>query len=547
VGHAVKVLRDPWGFLRSLPAHGDMIRVSVGPLKAVMVCDPELISQILLDDRTYDKGGLLFDRAREVFGDGLVTCPHAVHRRERRLVQPAFHRSRLPGYARVMTEQATLLTSRWRDGQVLDMPAEMLSMTMHIMLQSMLGGTLPPENLRQAVSDAIVVQHATYRRTFTPAVLNRIPTPGNLRYERAVAGLRNTVTDIIAKAHAAPADHGDLLSALLAARDPGNPDDSADGSQSERLSSTELRNEVLTFLVAGSETIAIALSWALYLVACNPGIQDRLWTETDRVLGGRPVSLDHLPDLKMADQIINEALRLYPPAGLIWTRIVTASTSLGGYDIPSGTTIAYSPYVLHRLARFYPDPDVFNPDRWDAGQKHSSPRNNAFIPFGGGARKCVGDQFGVTEAVLALTVIASRWRLEPVPGQEHPAIAASMGPRQLKMRLSARTATKVNLPRAQILARAHGSILGIVRQVLPPRETGKPIAQVARALRSARARPGTGQPARPLRAVYGAGHRYLRIAGSRVNTTGSPVRKRERSRIRKTASGNAYKECERQA
>jgi cytochrome P450 len=441
VGHAVKIFRDPWGFLRSMPAHGDMTRVGLGPLRAVMVCDPELISQILLDDRTYDKGGPLFDRAREVFGDGLVTCPHAVHRRERRLVQPAFHRSRLPDYARIMTEQATLLTSGWRDGQVLDMPAEMLSLTMHIMLQAMLGGILPPEALDQAVSDAIVVQHATYRRTITPAVLNRIPTPGNLRYERALAGLRNTVTDIIAKAHAAPADHGDLVSALLAARDPGSRDGSADDSQRERLSSAEVRDEVLTFLVAGSETTAIALSWALYLVACNPGIEDRLWIETDRVLDGRPVSLDHLPDLKMAHRIITETLRLYPPAGLIWTRIVTANTRLGSYDIPAGTTIAYSPYAVHRLASCYRDPDVFDPDRWDAELQHSLPRNNAFIAFGGGARKCVGDQFGVTEAVLALTIIASRWRLEPVPGQEHPAIAGSMGPRQLNMRLSARTAT----------------------------------------------------------------------------------------------------------
>jgi cytochrome P450 len=442
VGHAVKALRDPRGFLRSLPAHGDVIRISVGPLKAVMVCDPELTSQILLNDRTYDKGGLLFDRAREVFGDGLVTCPHAMHRRERRLVQPAFHRNRLSGYAQVMTEGTSLLTGRWRDGQVLDMPAEMLSLTMHNMLQAMLGGTLPAEDLRQLVSDAIEVQHATYRQTFTPAVLNRIPTPGNRRYQRALAGLHNTVTDIIAKAEVDSADHGDLLSALLASRDSDNPGCPVGGSQSERLSSTELRNEVLTFLVAGSETTAIALSWALYLVACNPDVQQRLWAETDRVLDGGPVSLDHLPDLVFANQIITETLRLYPPAGMIWTRMVTADTRLGSYDIPAGTTIAYSPYALHRLARYYPDPDVFNPDRWDAEMQHSAPRNNAFLTFGGGARKCIGDQFAVTEAVLALADIASRWRLEPVSGQKHPAITPSMGPRDLKMRLSARNASE---------------------------------------------------------------------------------------------------------
>ncbi len=442
MGHAVKALRDPRGFLRSLPAHGDLMRVSVGPLKAVMVCDPELVSQVLLNDRTYDKGGLLFDKAREVFGDGLVTCPHAMHRRERRLVQPAFHRGRLPGYAQVMNEGTTLLTSRWRDGQVLDMPSEMLTLTLHNMLQAMLGGTLPPEDMRQAVSDALVVLHATYRQTFTPALLNRIPTPGNRQYQRAVAGLHNTVTDIIAKAQVDPEDRGDLLSALLTARDTGNPGCPADGSQSERLSSAELRNEVLTFLVAGSETTAIAMSWALYLISRNPDIQERLWAETDRVLDGRPVSPDHLPDLKIANQIITETLRLYPPAGMIWTRLVTADTRLGGYDIPAGTTIAYSSYALHRQARHYADPDVFNPDRWDAEMLHAAARNKAYFPFGGGARKCIGDQFAITEAVLALTEIASRWRLEPIPGQKYPAVTASMGPRALKMRLSARTASE---------------------------------------------------------------------------------------------------------
>ncbi|RDG37780.1 cytochrome P450 [Streptomyces corynorhini] len=439
VGHAMKAIRDPRKFLRSLPEHGDMIRVSVGPLKAVMVCDPELTSQILLNDRTYDKGGPLFDMAREVFGDGLVTCPHAMHRRERRLVQPAFRRSRLSGYARVMTEGTTLLTDRWRAGQVLDMPAEMLSLTMHNMLQAMLGGTLPPEDLRQLVGDAIVVQHATYRQAFAPEVLKRIPTPGNRRYQRALAGLHGTVTDIIAKAEMCPADHGDLLSALLASRDPGSPDDPADAGRSERLNSVELRNEVLTFLVAGSETTAISLSWALYLIACNPDVQERLWAETDRVLDGGPVSPDHLPDLKIANQIITETLRLYPPAGMIWTRIVTEDTRLGGHDIPAGTTIAYSPYALHRLERYYPDPEVFNPDRWDAETQHSTPRNSAYLTFGGGARKCIGDQFAVVEAVLALADIASSWRLDLVPGQKHPAITTSMGPRDLKMRLSART------------------------------------------------------------------------------------------------------------
>jgi cytochrome P450 len=440
VGHAVKALRDPRGFLRSLPAHGDVVSVSVGPLKAVMVCDPELTSQILLNDRTYDKGGLLFDRARLVFGDGLVTCPHALHRRERRLVQPAFHRNRLSGYAQVMTEGTSLMTGKWRHGQILDMPAEMLNLTMHNMLQAMLGGTLPPQDLRQLVSDAIDVQHASYRQTFTPAVLNRIPTPGNRRYQRALAGLNNTVVDIIAKAQANPEDHGDLLSALLASRDTEASECPVGGGQSERLSSAELRNEVLTFLVAGSETTAIALCWALYLIAGHPDIQRRLWAEVDRVLEGKPVSLDHLPDLKFADQIVTEALRLYPPAGLIWTRMVTADTRLGDYDIPAGTTIAYSPYAMHRLPRYYPDPDAFDPDRWDAEKRHSTSRNNAFLTFGGGARKCIGDQFAVTEAVLALADIASRWRLERMPGQGDPAIAPSMGPRDLKMRLTDRAA-----------------------------------------------------------------------------------------------------------
>ncbi|WP_280465413.1 cytochrome P450 [Nocardia brasiliensis] len=426
IGHLVPLLRDPLAFLKSLPVHGDLVSVRVGRFTSVVVCDPGLTLQVLRDDETYDKGGPLIDRAREVAGEGLATCSHRRHRRQRRLVQPAFQPDRLGCYAQAMTEQAEAVTDSWHDGQILDVTAAMTTLTAQVILATLFSNSLPIDLLRPAVDDVATVVAATTRRMITPAPLDRLPTRGNRRYEQARARLRSTIDGIVAERRAGVDDQGDLLSALVAARDVE--------SGGRALPDDEVADQVVTFFIAGTETAASVLSWGLQLLSGHPDIRRRVQCEVDSVLEGRPATYADLPRLELVNRIIKETLRLWPPVWMI-TRVVTRDTELGGYGIPAGTTVVYSPYLLHHRRDLYPNPDRFDPGRHDSGQCPPG----MFIPFGRGARKCVGDRFAMILAPLALASITARWTLIPVPGiKVRPSRRVLMAPHGLYMQVAAR-------------------------------------------------------------------------------------------------------------
>jgi cytochrome P450 len=430
IGHAWPLLRDPLAFLASLPAHGGLVQVRLGGLAAVVVCDPGLTREVLLDDRTYDKGGPIYDGLRELVGDGIASSPHCAHRRQRRLIQPAFHPGRIPGYAETMAARIAAATGRWHEGQVLDVVPELLAITMQTTVETMFSGVLTPQGLREAVEDFTTVVVGIFRRMLLPPLLNRLPTPGNHRYHQARSRLRRTVGAVLCDRRAEPrgTDHGDLLSALLA-------EDPADGG----LSDTEVSDQILTFFAAGAETTAATVSWALHLLSGHPCLRDQVYAEVDTVLAGAPVSPQHLPRLELTGRVVIEAVRLYPPGWLL-TRTVTADTTLGGHILPAGTTIIYSPYLIHHRADLFTAPDSFIPDRWAPGAHR--PQRDAFVAFGGGARKCPGEQFGLTEATLALACITAAWHLEPAPGRPvRPAAAAALKPHGLMMRATAHTST----------------------------------------------------------------------------------------------------------
>jgi len=432
LGHLVPLARDPLGFLESLPASGDLVRVRLGPAQAVVICNPDLTREVLRHDRTFDKGGPLYHRIREVLGDGVGTCPHREHRRQRRLLQPAFHPARLPDYAQVMTAQISAVTGSWRDGQSVDVLAEMMTITSTTLAATMFADALPPPVLRQALDDLTTLLAGIYRRMLIPPPLDRLPTPGNRRYHQARTRLRQTLTELITRRRASNTDRNDLLSALLSARD----SDREGGSQG--LSDTEIADQAVTFFAAGAESTATAVAWALHLLTQHPGIYDRLHTEADTVLAGHPATHADLPRLDLTHRVITETLRLWPPAWM-FTRTVTADTRLGEHHLPAGTTIVYSPYLLHRHPGLYERPDRFDPDRWLPDRAQSIHRD-AFIPFGGGARKCIGDTFALTEATLALATITTRWHLHPLPDQQvRPAPVATLRPKNLRLRARSRT------------------------------------------------------------------------------------------------------------
>jgi pentalenene oxygenase len=436
LGHLVPLVRNPVEFLSSLPTHGDLVRIGLGPKIAVVVCNPELVQHVLRHDRVFDKGGPTSERVREAAGNGLATCPYSGHRRQRRLLQPAFHNIRIATYASVMSDQISTITDSWHDGQVLDMNAVMHTLTSTVTAATLFSYSVPDATLRQLIDDVEII----LRRAMMPPLLDRLPTPGNRAYRSAKTHLRATLADVIASRRAEGADHGDLLSALLAARDD-------DGSG---LTDTEIADQIITFFLGGTETTATALAWALYLVDRHPEVAERLHTEVDTVLAGRCAQHSDLPHLQLTGRIITETLRLRPPIWLIF-RLATEDTELGGHRIAAGTTVAYSALLIHHRRDIHTDPERFNPDRWDSTAT-SQPSRGALIPFGGGPHKCIADTFAITEATLALATIAARWRLHTLPRQDvRPALSFSLHPRELRMRATARVGkhadTSGELPR----------------------------------------------------------------------------------------------------
>ncbi|WP_280464788.1 cytochrome P450 [Nocardia brasiliensis] len=428
LGHLVPLLRDPLGFMASLPAYGDVVGIGLGPVAAVVVCDLELTRQVLLHDRIFDKGGALYVGGRELVGDGLATCPHAKHRRQRRLLQPAFHSRRITAYVPVMVQKIAEMVDSWRDGQVVDVKTDLHTFAARVIAATLFGQAIAEATQRRLLRDVEVVFAGNMRQAILPVWLRRWPILGNRACIEAAAEARGILGELVAARRAEGVDHGDLFSALLFAHD------SAGGGQ---LSDEEIIDQVLTFFFAGTDTSAATLAWALILLDQHPSFAARLHAEVDTVLAGRPAAFEDLPNLPFTAQVINEVLRLRPP-GWLQTRTVTEDTELGNYSLAAGTTLIYSSYLIHHRADLYPEPERFDPSRFDPDLP-APPSRHAMLPFATGARKCIGDQFALTEATLALATIAARWRLRTLPGTDtRPTLAVVPQPRQLRMHATAR-------------------------------------------------------------------------------------------------------------
>jgi cytochrome P450 len=392
------------------------------------VSDPELVKDVLAtNDHAYRKLSLL-RMNRLLFGDGLLTSEGEQWRRQRRLAQPAFHQPRTAGYGRLMVAEAEGALAAWRDGETRDVHAELMDLTLRIAGGALLGADMAPH--AAVVADAVrvgVERHAVRVESLLP-LPERFPTPGSLRLQRAVGRLDRVVYRIIDQRRAGDRPQGDLLDLLLAARD-------EDGAG---MTDRQLRDEVLTLLLAGHETTAIALTWALWLLSRHPQVEATLAAEVERVLRGRSPTTDDLPRLGYVNQVVTESMRLYPP---VWAfgREAVHDGELGGYRVAAGTSVVISQWVLHRDPRHFPDPECFHPSRWAGGLARRLPPFT-YLPFGGGPRRCLGGGFAMTEAVLVLAMISQRFRLTLEPGHPvEPWPTITLRPRHgLRMRLHAR-------------------------------------------------------------------------------------------------------------
>jgi cytochrome P450 len=388
--------------------YGDLARIDVVRTSLFLATHPDLVKDVLVtNNRLFGRGrGHL--RMKLLLGDGLLTTDGDAHKRQRRLVQPAFHRQRVESYGDTMAQRAEELADRWRDGSTVDVLGEMMGLTLVIVANTLFGATVDDEV--EEIGSALTAVFEMFGFALMPfsELFDRVPIPTTIRLRRARARLDATIYRIIADRRRSGRDHGDLLSMLLLAQDTG---DEGDGGS---MTDVQLRDEATTLFVAGHETTSNALTWTWYSLSQNPDAEARMHAELDRVLGGRRPGAADLPSLPYTRAVLAESMRLYPPVWGMGRRALTAHT-LGGYDIPRGSLVVVSPFITQRDARFFPEPERFRPERWLDEHAAERPRFSYF-PFGGGARQCIGEQFAWMEGVLLLATLGQRWRLRLVPG-----------------------------------------------------------------------------------------------------------------------------------
>ena len=397
-------------FLDAADRFGDFVYLKAGPYHGFLVSDPAAIKHVLQDNaRNYHKSPL-YGRLRDSLGNGLLTSEDSFWLRQRRLAQPAFHRQRLIAMADAMVICTGQMLERWERtasaGKVIDVVEEMMGLTQAIIVRTMFSTDLGMT--AEVVNRTWPIINRRIGETFwSPKLETTLPLPSNRRFWRALRELDDVVYRIIADRRQSRRDEPDLLSMFLTARD----DETGAG-----MTDQQLRDEVMTMLLAGHETTSLALSWTYYLLSQHPDIERSITDEVDRVIGDDLPAFGHVDRLMRIRQTLEESLRLYPPA---WgfSRLALGDDEIAGYQIPRGSIVFLIPFVVHRRPKLWPDPDRFDPDRFAPEYESARPRF-AYIPFGGGPRGCIGNQFAMLEAQLIVAAIAQRFRVELVPGQE---------------------------------------------------------------------------------------------------------------------------------
>lgn len=411
LGSVRDVARNPAIFYASARRQfGDIVRFRALPwFHWYFIAHPNDIDHVLrANHRNYIKG--VFARPLKLMlGEGLVTSDGEHWRRHRRLVHPAFHRRRLTTLGPVISSLTESMleewASRYRGGVSFNVADEMMALTFQIVGRALFGADLQAMASQVSSELAEVLDYIDYRSYHVFAPAECVPTPRNRRFLRSRRALDDVVNRLIeGRRRSGDAGH-DLLSMLMEARDEGT---------GQGLSGSELRDEVMTLLLAGHETTSVALSWTWYLLSLHPAVDEKLYEELEIVLGGRLPTVDDLPRLEYTRMVLEESMRLYPPAwGMV--RQAVGEDELGGYRIPAGSPVAISQYVTHRHSEFWDEPERFNPDRFLPALA-SERAQFAYFPFSGGPRSCIGSHLAMMEARLILATVAQRYRLQVVPG-----------------------------------------------------------------------------------------------------------------------------------
>jgi cytochrome P450 len=411
IGSLREFQRNPLGFsLEVGENYGDIARVTMLGEESIFVNDPDAIQHVLqTNSRNYDKQTMDYQLLYPLVGQGLLTSDGDAWLRQRRLMQPAFHRQRIAALGQMMVDETLAVLARWQDAAQQDaaiaVDQEMMRLTLSIVGKALLSVDLGAE--ASEFGQAFKQANARFGyENMLSIMLPWLPTRQNRQYKAAVQTMDRLVYEIIARRRAEPGEHDDLLTMLLAARD----EETGRG-----MTDRQLRDEMMTILLAGHETTANALTWTFYLLSQHPRAAARLHAEVDDVLAGRPPGVADLPRLPYTRMVLHEALRLYPPVWSLARRAVEAD-ELAGYPIPAGSVIHMSFYALHRHPRLWDEPDAFRPERFAEAETEKR-HKFAYLPFSAGPRKCIGDQLALTEGQLILATVAQRFDLALAPHQ----------------------------------------------------------------------------------------------------------------------------------
>ena len=414
LGQTLRYVRDPIGLMQEAAAYGDLATLSVRPFLMYLVNHPDLIQEIFTTQHRRVGRGRLGSAMKLLFGESLVTSEGATHLRHRRLMQPHFHNRRIATYGDTMLHFTQRHQQRWTDGMEVDMFLEMRELTLHIVVKTLFGSDLP-EDVTRIGQVFDFCNHYLMHRYHQPPPLrklaHRLPLPLTRRFHRELAYLDELTRNQIVECRKSDAERDDLLSLLV-----HTTDEESDTPDEQAMTDTQVQNEINALFVAGHETTTLALTWAAYLLATHPEWQTRWQAELDEVLGDRPITLSDLSQLTVTDQILTEALRLYP---VLWSsgRMAYEPFELGGYPIPAGAMLLAPQIVMHKDPRWFEEPEAFRPDRWTPEFRSNLPRF-AYYPFGGGPRRCIGDSFAWMEAQIVLATLGQSWHMHYIP--RHP-------------------------------------------------------------------------------------------------------------------------------
>ncbi|MFG2981114.1 cytochrome P450 [Streptomyces sp. NPDC048258] len=407
LGHALSLWRDPFGFLTSLRQHGDLVRVDLGTMPMYVATSASLVREVTVTKARDFEKGRFFDRLRPLAGNGLANSDGEIHRKHRHLIQPMFSKDRIAGYSATMSRNALALADSWTPGQEVDLEEAMAEYAIETLAATLFSADIGLPAVEAVRKNLPVLLKNLLVRAASPKFLDRLPIRANRDFDAASANLRRVIDEVILSARlSGHTDRDDLLSLLLRAQDT---------ESGERLSDAEVRDELSTILFAGAETTAATLAWTFHELAAHPEIEKQVVAEIQDVVGDRPVTISDVPRLGHLRRVLDEVIRLHGVTLLM--RRTTAPVELGGHTLPAGTEVAFSLYAIHRDPDLYTDPDSFDPDRWlPQRQAAAALGREAYVPFGAGNRKCIGDTFIWTEATMAIATVLARWQLRPVPG-----------------------------------------------------------------------------------------------------------------------------------